>query len=59
MHLVPVTVDRNRQEDPTRELTPTQDERIAPLLPKPRGNVNLPKRSGLNAIGYVVEHGGQ
>ena len=39
------------------ELTQDQYERIAPLLPKPRGNVSLPNLQVLNAILYVAEHG--
>ena len=39
------------------ELTESQYARIAPLLPKHRGNVNLPNLQVLNAIPYVTEHG--
>ena len=39
------------------ELTQTQYERIAPLLPKQRGNVDLSNLQVLNAILYVAEHG--
>ena len=39
------------------ELTEAQCERIAPLLPKQRGNVSLPNIQVLNAILYVAEHG--
>ena len=39
------------------ELTEAQCERIAPLLPKQRGNVSLPHIQVLNAILYVAEHG--
>ena len=39
------------------ELTEAQYERIAPLFPKPRGNVSLPNLQVLNAILYVAEHG--
>ncbi len=39
------------------ELTEDQYERIAPLLPKQRGNVSLSNLQVLNAILYVAEHG--
>ncbi len=39
------------------ELTEAQYERIAPLLPKQRGNVKLPNLQVLNAILYVAEQG--
>ena len=39
------------------ELTEDQYERIAPLLPRQRGNVALPNLQVLNAILYVAEHG--
>ncbi len=39
------------------ELTEVQYERIAPLLPRQRGNVSLSNRQVLNAILYVAEHG--
>ena len=39
------------------ELTEDQYERIAPLLPRQRGNVKLPNLQVLNAILYVAEHG--
>ena len=39
------------------ELTQAQYERIAPLLPKPRGNVRLGHVQVLNAILYVAGHG--
>ena len=39
------------------ELTDAQYERIAPLLPKQRGNVSLSNLRVLNAILYVAEHG--
>ena len=39
------------------ELTTAQYERIAPLLPKQRGNVSLSNLRVLNAILYVAEHG--
>ena len=39
------------------ELTEEQYERIAPLLPRQRGNVRLPNLQVLNAILYVAEHG--
>ena len=32
------------------ELTDAQYERIAPLLPKPRGSLNIPHRQALNAL---------
>ena len=41
------------------ELTESQYERIAPLLPKQRGNVSLSNLQMLNAILYVAEHGGK
>ena len=39
------------------ELTEAQFERIAPLLPKQRGNVSISNLQVLNAILYVAEHG--
>jgi transposase len=39
------------------ELTEAQFERIAPVLPRQRGNVSLPNLQVLNAILYVAEHG--
>ena len=39
------------------ELTDAQYERIAPFLPKQRGNVSLSNLRVLNAILYVAEHG--
>jgi len=39
------------------ELTPEQYGRIAPLLPRQRGNVSLSNLQVLNAILYVAEHG--
>ena len=39
------------------ELTGAQYERIAPLLPKARGNVKLANITVLNAILHVAEHG--
>lgn len=39
------------------ENTQAQYERIAPTLPKPRGNVKLPNTVVLNAIPHVAEHG--
>ncbi len=39
------------------ELTKAQYERIAPLLPRQRGNVKLPNIQVLNAILHVAEHG--
>ena len=39
------------------ELTESQFERIAPLLPKQRGNVSLSNLQVLNAILHVAEHG--
>ena len=39
------------------KLTKGQYERIAPLLPKQRGNVSLSNLQVLNAILYVAEHG--
>ena len=39
------------------EITEAQFERIAPLLPKQRGNVKVPNPQVLNAILHVAEHG--
>ena len=39
------------------ELTSDQYARIAPLFPKPRGNVGLSNLQVLNVILYVTEHG--
>ena len=39
------------------ELTKNQYERIAPLLPRQRGNVSMSNPQVLNAILYVAEHG--
>ncbi len=39
------------------EITATQYERIAPFLPRQRGNVSLNNLQVLNAILYVTEHG--
>ena len=39
------------------EITETQYQHIAPLLPRQRGNVSLSNRQVLNAILYVAEHG--
>jgi len=39
------------------ELTQDQYERIAPLLPRQRGNVSISNLQVLNAILYVAEHG--
>ena len=39
------------------ELTEAQYERIAPLLPKQRGNVRLSNLQVLNGILHVAEHG--
>ena len=39
------------------EITETQYEKIAHLLPVQRGNVTLSNRSVLNAVLYVTEHG--
>jgi transposase len=39
------------------EITKAQFERIAPLLPKQRGNVRVPNLQVLNAILHVAEHG--
>ena len=41
------------------ELTETQYERIASLLPVQRGNVRISNQHVLNAILYVAEHGGK
>ena len=39
------------------EITAAQYERIAPFLPRQRGNVRLNNLQVLNAILYVAEHG--
>lgn len=39
------------------ELTENPYERIAPLLPKQRGNVGMSNPQVLNAILYAAEHG--
>ena len=39
------------------EITAAQYERIAPFLPRQRGNVTLNNLQVLNAILYVAEHG--
>ena len=39
------------------QITPEQYEKIAPCLPKQRGNVSLSNLQVLNAILYVAEHG--
>lgn len=39
------------------ELTDAQYERIAPLLPKPRGSLSIPHRQALNALLYVAKNG--
>ena len=39
------------------ELTDAQYERIAPLLPKPRGSLTIPHRQALNALLYVGKEG--
>jgi transposase len=39
------------------EISASQFEKIAPLLPVQRGNVRLSNRDVLNAILYVAEHG--
>ena len=39
------------------ELTEAQYERIAPLLPRQRGNVRLTNLQVLNGILHVAEHG--
>ena len=39
------------------ELTNAQYERIAPLLPRPRGNAVLPQKQVLNALLYMAEQG--
>ncbi len=41
------------------ELTRAQYERMAPLLPRPRGHVSLSNLPVLNAILDVAEHGGK
>ena len=57
IQLSPVIVVWNRAEEPAMELTRAQYERIAPLLPRQRGNVSLSSLQVLNAILYVAEHG--
>ncbi len=37
------------------ELSDAQCERIAPLLPKPRGSLSIPHRQALNALLYVAK----
>ena len=39
------------------ELTDAQYERIAPLLPKPRGSLTIPHRQALDALLYVAKQG--
>ncbi len=39
------------------ELSDAQYERIAPLLPKPRGSLSVPHRQALNALLYVAKEG--
>jgi len=39
------------------ELSQAQYERIAPPLPRPRGNVRVSNLQVLNAVLYVAEHG--
>ena len=39
------------------ELTDEQYERIAPLLPRPRGNAKLSQRQVLNGLLYMAEQG--
>ena len=39
------------------ELTDARHERIAPLLPKPRGSLTIPHRQALNALLYVAKEG--
>ena len=39
------------------ELTDAQYERIAPLLPKPRGSLRIPHRQALNALLYLAKEG--
>ena len=43
--------------DPRMEITQTQYERIAPVLPVQRGNVKLSNSQVLNVILYVAEQG--
>lgn len=40
------------------ELTDAQYERIAPLLPTPRGSYRIPHRQVLNALLFVAKEGG-
>ena len=39
------------------ELSDAQYERIAPLLPKPRGSLSIPHRQALNALLYIAKEG--
>ena len=39
------------------ELSDSQYERIASLLPKPRGSLGIPHRQALNALLYVAKEG--
>ena len=39
------------------EITPEQFEKIAPCLPRQRGNVSISNLQALNAMLYVAEHG--
>ncbi len=39
------------------EITEAQYERVAPSLPRQRGNVRVSNRQFLNALLYVAEHG--
>ena len=39
------------------ELSDAQYERIASLLPKPRGSLSIPHRQALNALLYVAKEG--
>ena len=39
------------------ELSDAQYERIAPLLPKPRGSLSIPHRQALNALLYMAKEG--
>ena len=56
--LVPVVLGlRKAGEIKHMEITEAQYERIAPLLPKQRGNVSMSNLQVLNAILYVAEHG--
>ena len=59
VYSMPMVFDWNSIEEQAMELTQVQYERIAPLLPRQRGNVSLSNHQVLNAILYVAGHGCQ